>query len=79
MIGDDPVAIMGRLRRLLGDLDRANIDLIRLQRGAEPDVKFAADPVKAIAVDMASALEHLLTRLENSTEYKVAKRPNQPP
>ena len=70
-LGDDPVHIMARLRVLMGDLDRAVIDLRRLQIGAPIDVRFAADPVKAIAADFANALQHLLQRLEESDEYKA--------
>jgi len=72
-LGDDPIGIASRLRALLGDLDRAVIDLRRLQIGAPPDVRAAADPAKAIAADMASSLEHLLMRLEASPEYTRAK------
>lgn len=74
MIGDDPIEIMARLRRVMGDLDRAVIDLRRLEIGAPEDVRAAAAPAKAIAADLANSLQHLLQRLENAPEYKLEKR-----
>lgn len=71
-LGDDPIEIMARLRNLMGDLDRAVIDLRRLQRGGSVEVRYAADPCKILSSDLAQGLLHLLERLENSPEYKQA-------
>lgn len=74
MIGDSPTEIMVRLRRVMGDLDRAVIDLRRLEIGAPEDVQAAARPARALAGDLANSLQHLLQRLENTSEYRLEKR-----
>lgn len=78
MIGDSPTEIMSRLRRMMGDLDRAVIDLRRLEIGAPEDVRAAARPARALSADLANSLQHLLQRLEHAPEYQLEQRKDGP-
>ena len=69
---EDAVDVAARLRALMGDMDRAVIDLRRLQIAGSVEVRFAVDPCKPLAADLATALYNLLAVLEDSVEYIAA-------